>query len=238
MAQHILVVDDDPRICRLLVHYFGREGYVVHAATSGHEMRHLIAVSQPDLVILDVRLPGEDGFSLIRELRTLQVRLAIIMLTGNANTVDKVTGLELGADDYVTKPFDERELLARVRSVLRRTRQRRREQHEMTWNVASFAGWHLDLKGRELTSPEGRSVHLTQYEFQLLVALVARPFRVLTRDEILSLIAGRDWCSYDRSIDVLVSKLRRKISHHPNDDALIRTVRGVGYKFAAGVDFK
>lgn len=211
----------------------------MHAATSAHEMRHLIAISPPDLVILDVRLPGEDGFSVVRELRMLRIRVAIIMLTGNATTVDKVTGLELGADDYVTKPFDERELLARVRSVLRRTRNRQNPQHPgMEWATAKFFGWRLDVRARELTSPEGQRVHLTQYEFQLLSALVARPFHVLTRDEILSLIAGRDWSPYDRSIDVLVSKLRRKIDRCPDDEPLIRTVRGVGYKFTADVEFQ
>ena len=234
-SARILVVDDDPRICRLVARYLTQEGYLVHTACSGEEMRRTMQLQEPDLVLLDLMLPDEDGLSLARELRA-KSSVAIVMLTAKSNTVDKVVGLELGADDYVTKPFDERELLARVRSVLRRTASQSSKSPAANDSRAHFAGWTLDLKGYELIAPSGEPVHLTTHEFQLLCAFVEHSDRVLTRDAILELIAGRDWSPFDRSVDVLVGKLRKKLRDDPDDPQLIKTVRGAGYKLSAKVE--
>jgi DNA-binding response OmpR family regulator len=180
-------------------------------------------------------LPDEDGFTLARELRAGS-NIGIVMLTGKTDTVDKIVGLEIGADDYVTKPFDERELLARVRSVLRRiSDDAAQKQHG--GSIARFAGWTMDLAAYELTSPAGEQIHLTNHEFQLLSALVRHGHRVLSRDAILELVAGRDWDPEDRSVDVLVGKLRKKLESDPRDPKLIKTVRGAGYILTAKVTF-
>ena len=233
--QSILIVDDDPRICRLVARYLKREGYSVRTASSGTEMRSRIAEEPPHLVILDLMLPDEDGFSLAREIRA-KSNVGIVMLTAKNDTVDKIVGLEIGADDYITKPFDERELIARVRSVLRRMRDDASKK-ENIGSIAHFEGWELDLAGYNLTSPGGEPVHLTNHEFQLLSALVTRNHRVLTRDTILDLVSGRDWDPDDRSVDVLVGKLRKKIEADPHDPKLIKTIRGAGYKLTANVTF-
>jgi DNA-binding response OmpR family regulator len=231
----ILIVDDDPRLCRALARYFRQEGYEVRTACSAREMRACLAADKPSLVILDLMLPDEDGFSLARELRATS-EVAIVILTGKADTTDKIVGLELGADDYVTKPFVERELLARVRSVLRRTSEVPRSSPASAGSVATFDGWRLDLASYELTSPDGESVALTPHEFQLLTAFVEHPHRVLTREAILDLVSGRDWSPDDRSVDVLVAKLRKKLERDPQNPRLIETVRGVGYKLNAQVE--
>jgi len=233
----ILIVDDDIRLCRSLSRYFAREGYDVRTANSGAEMREKIALQKPGLIMLDLMLPDEDGFSLARELRST-TDIAVVILTGKSDTVDKVVGLELGADDYVTKPFDERELLARVRSVLRRSAAGRDGSPGASGVRACFAGWTLDLDSYELTSPGGQAVTLTAHEFQLLAALANHPKRVLTREAIMDLVAGRDWSPEDRSVDVLVGKLRKKIEDDPQNPRLIETVRGVGYKFAVRVEHR
>ena len=232
----ILIVDDDPRVSRLVARYLDREGFNAHTASDGTEMRRFLESQLPDLIILDVMLPGEDGLSLARELRA-QSDVSIIMLTGKSDIVDKVVGLELGADDYVTKPFEERELLARVRSVLRRGARNESSRSDSKFSIARFAGWQLDLTAYTLTSPSGAKVYLTSHEFQLLSTLVTRHDRVLTREELLSLLADRDWSPYDRSIDVLVGKLRVKIEDDPKNPSLIQTIRGIGYKFTARVVF-
>ena len=236
-SARILVMDDDLRVCRILARYLTREGYDVRTASNGMEMRRLLATEQPDLIILDLILPGEDGLTLARELRS-QSDVAIIMLTGKTGTVDKVVGLELGADDYVTKPFDERELLARIRNVLRRSNRNAVPTASSERSIARFAGWQLDLTAHTLTSPVADKVYLTSHEFRLLAAFVTRYNRVLTRDEILKLISDRDWTPYDRSIDVLVGKLRGKIEDDPKHPSLIQTIRGIGYKFSVRVDFQ
>ncbi len=236
-SARILIVDDDPRVCRLLARYLDREGYSVHIASNGMEMRRLLTTEQPDLIILDLMLPGENGLTLAQEIRA-QSDVAIIMLTGKMDTIDKVVGLEVGADDYITKPFEERELLARIRSVLRRTSQSTIFTSSSQGSIACFAGWQLDLTAYTLTSPVGEKVHLTSHEFRLLAALVTRHNRVLTRDEILELVAGRDHTPYDRSIDVLVGKLRGKIEDDPKHPSFIQTIRGIGYKFSARVDLQ
>lgn len=237
-SQTILVVDDDARICRLLQRYLEQEGYSLYTASSGSEMRSKLAELQVDLVLLDVRLPDEDGFTLLKELSALP-SLATIMVTGKADPFDKVLGLELGADDYVTKPFNERELLARIRSVLRRSCQETAALDAgLSRTVASFSGWTLNFPAQELVSPQGGRVVLTTREFRLLSALVEHATRVLSRDSILELLAGRDWTPFDRSIDVLVGKLRRKLGDDAHNSELIKTVRGVGYKLASPVEFR
>jgi two-component system OmpR family response regulator len=231
----ILIVDDDERVCRLVGRYLRREGYRVRTAGNGGEMRRAMKEEPPRLVILDLMLPDEDGFELARELRA-RSDLGIVMLTGRTDLVDRIVGLELGADDYVTKPFDERELLARVRSVLRRMAAPDREQAGER-SVARFGGWTLDLSAYELTAADARPVSLTEHEFRLLAALVSHGRRVLTRDAILENVFGRSWTPDDRSIDVLVAKLRRKLDDDARNPKVIKTVRGAGYRLIPEVSF-
>ena len=230
---HVLVVDDDVRIQRLVSRYLSREGFRVSTAADGEEMQRVLDDDDVELVLLDLILPGEDGLSIARRLRA-ESNVGIIMLTHKGETVDRVVGLELGADDYVTKPFDSRELLARIRSVLRRVRQTPRPLEG--GHIAQFSGWVLDLGSQELRSEDGREVRLTSAEFKLLAAFVNHANRVLTRDQLLDYVADREWAPFDRSVDMLVSKLRRKIEDDSRKPKLIAAVRGVGYKFTADVE--
>jgi len=236
MVKKIYVVDDDPRLCRLVSRYLGNEGYFVRTATNSEDFKRLMTLALPDLVLLDIVLPGEDGLSIARSLRA-QSNVPIIMLTGKATPVDKVVGLELGADDYITKPFDERELLARVHCIFRRMAQMQAQVPNQECIVAHFAGWKLDLIGHELTSPSANKVYLTTHEWNLLYAFITHQCRALTRDEIIELVAGREWAPQDRSIDVLVGKLRAKIEDDLKRPKFIQTIRGVGYKFTCKVEF-
>lgn len=233
---NILVVDDDVRICKILDRYLSSAGYRVKTAANGEEMRHCMQLQQPDLVILDLQMPGEHGLELARVLRK-DSDVGIIIVTGTGGQIDKIVGLELGADDYITKPVDERELLARVRSILRRIKQTSDIPANLDESIVTFAGWTLDLTAHELKSPTGKDVQLTSYEFQLLSALVQSPNRVLSRDQIMDNIAGRDWMPSDRSVDVLIAKLRKKIEENPRNPGLIKTIRGAGYKFTARVEY-
>ena len=230
---NILVVDDDVVICNLLDRYLTAAGYRVRTAANGEEMYRCIKLQPPDLILLDLKMPGKHGLELARELRK-ESDVGIIILTGSGETVDKVVGLEVGADDYVPKPFDERELLARVRSVLRRVLQIADTTDK---SVARFSGWTLDLVAHELKLPTGEEVRLTSYEFQLLATLVKSPNRVFNRDQIMESITGRDWIPSDRSIDVMVGKLRKKIEEDPHKPIFIKTIRGTGYKFTAHVKY-
>ncbi|MGI9414717.1 MAG: response regulator [Hyphomicrobiales bacterium] len=236
-STHILIVDDDPLLCRMLKRFLSSEGFAVDAAPTGRAMWRSLKKHRCDLVILDLGLPGgEDGFSLARALRA-DSDLALIILTGKSDNVDKVVGLELGADDYVTKPFEPRELLARIRSVLRRSGAAR---HELSLprreqKSIEFSGWTLNLDRRELLSPSNAPVELTTHEFDLLASIAQRPGLVLSREEILEVIANRRWQPYDRSIDVLIGKLRRKLNDDPRSPQFIKTVRGVGYMFAPAI---
>jgi len=233
-AGSILVVDDDPRLCRLLARYLTAEGYSVRTAGTGRDMREMMALEEPRLVILDLMLPDDDGLTLAREIRA-RSDIGILMLTGKREPVDKIVGLELGADDYMTKPFDERELLARVRSILRRVDPK--DPHgQDEGSLLRFDGWTLDLAAYELTDPAGEPVELTAHEFELLAALASHAGRVLSRDAILEIVAGRDWTPYDRSVDVLVGKLRRKLGDDPRSPHMIKTVRGAGYKLTPHVE--
>lgn len=232
----ILVVDDDHRLCRFLDRFLTGEGYAISAAHDGRAMRRAVADVAFDLVILDLGFPsGEDGIGLARSLGA-QYDIPLIVLSGKSATIDKVVCLELGADDYITKPFEPRELLARVRTVLRRAAGRARppwgESAGTEEESITFAGWRLDLVRRELRAPTGDVVRLTSQEFELLATLARRPGRPLSRDQILDLTASRQWTPYDRSIDVLVGKIRRKIGDEACASRVIKTVRGIGYMFA------
>ncbi len=233
---NILVVDDDAIICKTLDRYLTSAGYKVKTASNGEEMYQCIKKQPPDLIILDLKMPGKHGLELARELRK-NSNVGIIILTGSEETVDRIVGLEIGADDYVPKPFDGRELLARVRSVLRRVTLSVDAGGSSDKSVAKFSGWTLDLTAHELRSPAGVEVRLTSYEFQLLSALVQSANRVLSRDQIKENITGRDWIPTDRSVDVLVGKIRKKIEENPHKPTLIKTIRGAGYKLTAQVKY-
>ncbi|MBP2303186.1 two-component system torCAD operon response regulator TorR [Azospirillum picis] len=205
--------------------YFEREGYRVSTASDAKSLRLLLAREKVDLVLLDIRLPDQDGLSLIRDLRA-ESNLPVIFVTGRDDEIDRVVGLELGADDYVTKPFSPRELLARVRTVLRRSSDSSRVGQQR-----QFAGWTVDLTQRSLTSPRGEEVRLTRGEFDLLAALLRHPGQVLSRDVLLDAVSHRDVGPNDRTVDVLVARLRRKIEVDPADPQLIVTEHGIGYRF-------
>ncbi len=233
---HILVVDDQQEIRDVVQEYLTGEGFRVSTAHDGAGMRRVLSQSPADLVILDLMLPGEDGLTLARSLRS-QSAIGIIILTGRGETVDRIIGLEMGADDYLPKPFHLRELLARVKSVLRRVQSRIGEgAPQPARSRARFAGWSLDLSSRELTSPAGEAVRLTTGEFDLLAAFVSNANQVLSRDRLLDLARNREAGPFDRTIDVQVGRLRRKLEDDPQNPTLIKTVRGSGYIFTPAVD--
>jgi two-component system, OmpR family, response regulator len=226
----ILVVEDDPAVSKLLKTYLEREGYAVMVAETVGEMRAAVERAPVDMIILDVVLPDEDGWSALRWLRARHA-LPVIMLTGKAEPVDRVIGLELGADDYVAKPFDLRELLARMRTIQRRLDKMQAQPPANHDEAIAFAGWTLDIVSQQLRSDDGKAAHLTQAEYRILALLARNPRRVVSRDELMDATAGRDWEPFDRSIDVHISNLRRKIDPDPKQPSLIRTVRGAGYMF-------
>jgi len=233
---HILVVDDQKEICDVVQEYLSGEGYRVSAAHDGAGMRRVLGQAQVELVILDLMLPGEDGLTLARALRNEQPGIGIIILTGRGETVDRIIGLEMGADDYLPKPFHLRELLARVKSVMRRANSRTGEAATPGRSRARFSGWNLDLSSRELTSPGGEEVRLTTGEFDLLAAFVSNANQVLSRDRLLDLARNREAGPFDRTIDVQVGRLRRKLEDDPQNPTLIKTVRGSGYIFTPVVE--
>ncbi len=238
---HILIVDDDPRVRRLLGRYLSDEGFLVSEAADGAEMRRNMAAAEFDLVLLDLVIPGDDGLSLAREIRG-SCDVPIIIVTGKGKMVDRVIGLEMGADDYITKPFHLREVLARVRTVLRRSAVRPVEPSQQAGQArgderARFAGWRLDFVKREIRGAEGAPLRLTTGEFALLSAFVKSANRVLSRDQLMDLARNRDWTPYDRTIDTQVARLRRKIEADPSQPELIKTVRGVGYLFTPKVEW-
>ena len=233
-ADHIVIVDDQPEICELVYNYLSGEGYRVSTANDGPSMRRIMQQYEVDLVLLDIMLPGDDGLSLARQLRA-QSDIGIIILTGRGETVDRIIGLEMGADDYLPKPFHLRELLARVKSVLRRA-SARSESTKPPPQSAMFNGWKLDLTSRELTAPSGEEVRLTTGEFDLLAAFVANANQVLSRDRLLDLARNRSSGPFDRTIDVQVGRLRRKLEDDPKNPSMIKTVRGGGYIFTPPVE--
>ncbi|WP_089980390.1 response regulator transcription factor [Luteibacter sp. UNCMF331Sha3.1] len=228
----LLVVEDDPDVASLLDRYFSSQGFVVTVAPDGHAMRQALTRSPADLVLLDLGLPDEDGFAATRYLHE-HWGGPVIIVTGKGEAIDRVVGLELGADDYVAKPFDLRELLARVRSVLRRSARARPVGEVRQWR---FEGFRLDMDARMLTDEQGAEVPLTSGEFQLLCALVERARRVVSRDELLTRLHGRTAGPYDRAIDVQVARLRRKLERDPAHPVLVRSVRGQGYMFAGTLE--
>ncbi|WP_338446484.1 response regulator [Pelagerythrobacter marensis] len=232
----VAIVEDDREIAQLMAELLAREGYEVAICRDGSELDRLAARRRLDLVLLDLMLPGEDGLSICRRLHSAPVRLPVIMITAKGDDIDRILGLEVGADDYLPKPFNPRELVARVRAVLRRTRLAHRPS-PLTGRRYRFAGWVLDAGSRELLDPQGEAVELTGGEYDLLVALLDHPQRVLTRDQLLDWTRGRDAAPYDRTIDVQLSRLRRKLGDDPRKPAIIRTVRGGGYLFAPPVEF-
>jgi len=232
---HILIVDDQQEICDVVQEYLTGEGYRVSTAHDGAGMRRVQGQGHVDLVILDLMLPGEDGLTLARALRS-ESGIGIIILTGRGETVDRIIGLEMGADDYLPKPFHLRELLARVKSVLRRVQSRTGDGPQQSRSRARFAGWNLDLSSRELLSPSGEEVRLTTGEFDLLSAFVNNANQVLTRDRLLDLARNREAGPFDRTIDVQVGRLRRKLEDDPQNPTLIKTVRGSGYIFTPPVE--
>jgi two-component system, OmpR family, response regulator len=236
---HILCVDDEEEIRLLLGRYLGQHGMRVSLAAGGADLRRCIAEGGVDLVLLDLGLPGDDGLSLMRYLRE-QWNGAVIIVSGRGDAVDRVVGLELGADDYVTKPFDLRELLARVRSVLRRLDSGRAATPAVdpARVVAVFAGFRFDTCARTLHDSNGASIELTSGEFDLLRAFVQQPNQVLSRDALMNSIHGREAGPYDRAIDMQIGRLRRKIETDPERPALIKSVRGAGYLFVPVVEHR
>ena len=231
-ADHILIVDDDAGIRELVAEYLQRQGLQVSVAADGRQMREVLATQRVDLLVLDLMLPGTDGIALCRELRSPGARpLPIIMLTARSDEADRILGLELGADDYLTKPFAARELLARIHAVLRRTRM-------LPPNLAmaeparhlAFGRWRLDTTARHLLDATGAVVALSGAEYRLLRVLLDHPQRILTRDQLLQLTQGRDADVFDRSIDLLVSRVRQKIEADASAPKFLTTVRGRGYK--------
>ncbi len=229
---HILVVDDDPEIRELLKAYLEKNGYRVSCARDGDAMWDLLAREAIDLLVLDIMLPGKDGLELCRELRSRST-LPVIMLTARGDEMDRILGLEMGADDYLPKPFSARELLARIKVIFRRIRELGGTSREAVDNQIHFAGWTLDTQRQLLTSPEGVAVSLSQSEYELLYILLQHANRVLTRDQLLDLTRGREAGPYDRSIDVLVGRLRKRLNDNAKQPGLIRTVRGRGYMLSA-----
>jgi two-component system OmpR family response regulator len=233
--EHLLVVDDDREIRRLLEEYLAQAGYRVTAVGDGKDMRRALEGNRIDLVVLDLMLPGEDGLTLCRELRG-RSNVPVLMLTARGDEIDRIVGLEMGADDYLAKPFSPRELLARIRSILRRA-------HALPPNLVAedvtafrFAGWTLDVASRNATAPDGLVVPLSGAEFRLLRVLLEHPQRVLSRDQLLELANGREAILFDRSIDVLIGRLRKRLRDDGKEPSLIKTVRGEGYVLATNVE--
>ena len=232
---HILVVDDDPQIRALLEEYLAENGLRVSAAATGKQMSQILTDEAIDLVVLDLRLAGEDGMGIARSLRD-QSAIPIVMLTGVRDEADRVMGLELGADDYLTKPFSPRELLARIRTVLRRTKSAAPSTARSEIRAYRFGEFELNLRTRRLKPRDGRHIALTNGEFNLLAALLAAPERILTRDQLLEASRVYDNEVYDRAIDIQVLRLRRKIEQDPSQPKFIITERGVGYIFSSPVE--
>ena len=236
---HILIIDDEARIRTMLRRYLGGEGFAISEAADGSAARAILAREPIGLVLLDLMLPGEDGLSLARHIRE-HSKIPVIMLTGKADVIDRVAGLEAGADDYVAKPFHLREVLARIRTVLRRAQPTTAPgasaaEEPKPGEILVFPGWRLDLSRRDLSRSSGEAVPLTSSEFDLLSAFARHPNRVLSRDQLMEMVKGREWAAFDRAIDTQIVRLRRKIEAEPSAPTLIKTVRGAGYIFATPV---
>lgn len=241
---HIAILDDEPDITQMLGTYMGGHGYRVSELHTGAALAGLLQQDPPDLLLLDLGLPGEDGLAIARELRQARSDIGLVIVTGRGDAVDKVVGLEIGADDYITKPFDLRELLARVKAVLRRlapTEGNNGNNADLAGNPdpgrgrLAFAGFTLDGAAHCLRGADGNEVALTAGEFELLWVLARHPGRVLSRDTLLALSRGREAMAFDRSVDVQIGRLRKKLQDHPQDPQIIKSLRGAGYMLAAPV---
>lgn len=235
---HILVVDDDREIRDLIARFLGKHGLKITTACDSKEAAAMVEAAPVDLVVLDVMMPGEDGLALTRRLRAQGAQIPIIMLTAMAEDTDRIVGLEMGADDYITKPFNPRELLARIRAVLRRLSPDfggRAASSTHSQNM-KFGGWVISLATRDLVSPDGVVVSLSAGEFELLLAFLEHPRRILSRDQLLDMARGRTAIPFDRSIDIQVSRLRRKLCDDAKEPQIIKTVRGGGYLFTPEVE--
>ncbi|MGL5660557.1 MAG: response regulator [Aeromonas sp.] len=233
-STHILVVDDHCEIRDLLKRFLEQHGLRVSCARDGKEMKRLLEEREFDLLVLDLMMPGEDGLTLCRELRA-KSSLPIIMLTAMGEETDRIIGLEMGADDYLAKPFNPRELLARIKAVMRRTQADTHQASEVVARDLRFDRWLLDINRRELIDEQGVGLSLSTAEFDLLKVFLDRPQRVLSRDQLLDLARGRETAAFDRAIDTLVSRLRRKLERDPKNPELIKTIWGGGYLFSADV---
>ncbi|MGL5030103.1 MAG: response regulator [Aeromonas sp.] len=233
-STHILVVDDHSEIRDLLKRFLEQHGLRVSCARDGKEMKRLLEEREFDLLVLDLMMPGEDGLTLCRELRA-KSSLPIIMLTAMGEETDRIIGLEMGADDYLAKPFNPRELLARIKAVMRRTQADTHQASEVVARDLRFDRWLLDINRRELIDEQGVGLSLSTAEFDLLKVFLDRPQRVLSRDQLLDLARGRETAAFDRAIDTLVSRLRRKLERDPKNPELIKTIWGGGYLFSADV---
>lgn len=234
---HILIVDDDLEICHLLQNYLEKNGFRATAVSNGKNLWRRLDEKQIDLIVLDLMLPGEDGLVLCRELR-VRFNIPIIILSALGEDTDRIIGLEMGADDYLPKPFNPRELLARIKVILRRSRSLPSTPETEIVSQLIFAGWMLDLTTRHLISPEGVIVPLSAGEFRLLQVFLEHPKRVLSRDQLLELTQGREALPFDRSVDVLVGRLRRHLKENAREPRIIQTERGAGYLLAAEVQKK
>lgn len=232
-SPHILVVDDHGEIRDLLKRFLEQHGFRVSVARDGREMKRLLEEREMDLIVLDLMMPGEDGLTLCRELR-VKSSIPVIMLTAMGEETDRIIGLEMGADDYLAKPFNPRELLARIKAVMRRTHAEPERPTDLPAELR-FDRWRLDLNRRELVDEAGVAHSLSTAEFDLLKVFIERPQRVLSRDQLLDLARGREAQAFDRAIDTLVSRLRRKLERDPKNPELIKTIWGGGYLFAAEV---
>jgi two-component system OmpR family response regulator len=230
----ILFVDDDQRLCRLVKRYLEKNNCDLVCAHNAEDTYILLKDDSIALILLDIMLPDKDGLTLAKEIRSLS-NIPIIFLTAKADVEDKVHGLEIGADDYITKPFEEKELIARIQTVLRRTQAPGTQQSDK--KQAKFAGWSLDLLKHTLSSPNGESVEITSTEYRLLSKLVSRPNNIIKREEILNMLSDREWSPLDRSADMLISKLRKKIELNPKKPDIIKTIRNKGYQLTTAVDF-
>ncbi|NIP15149.1 MAG: response regulator [Pseudomonadales bacterium] len=229
---HILVVEDEPITREQLVSYFEEEGFRVTSTGSGDEVHDLVKTNDIILVLLDIKLPGKDGLTLTREVRA-QSDVGIILVTSKQEQIDRILGLESGADDYVTKPFDPRELLSRARNLIRRVQLQQRQRRKN--HIRNFEGWQLDLNKRELTSPEGEKTTLSAGEYQLLLAFMEQAGEVMNRDQLMNRIRNREWYPDDRYIDVLVGQLRKKLGERAANAKIIATIHGTGYLFTPEV---
>jgi two-component system OmpR family response regulator len=234
-APHVLVVDDDIAVRQLVSEYLAQNDFRVSEAASGAQLMGAFRAQVVDLVLLDLRLPGEDGMQLLRQLRA-ESQLPVIILTGRAEEADRVMGLEMGADDYLTKPFSPRELLARIRTVLRRTHAGQEIHGAPVCRAYRLPGWELNLRTRKLSARDGREVALSNGEFNLLAALLATANRVVTRDQLIEMSRRYDNEVYDRAIDVQILRLRRKIESNPAQPQIIVTERGAGYRVGVAVE--